>query len=110
MRKLYQALSLLLVMLMMAGCFAGCQQTPQGELKTPDFAATEAPSSATSVPEPMEEPRAKQRIVCLAPSMVEVVSGVCIWTWRRDRRLVGLYRLSAGGRAARGLDALRGIL
>ena len=72
MRKLYKALSLLLVMLMMAGCFAGCQQAPQDEPKTPDSTATEAPA-ATDVPEPTEEPRAEQRIVCLAPSMVEVV-------------------------------------
>ena len=73
MKKLWKALSLLLVMLMLTASFAGCQQAPQEEPQTPDTpAATEAPT-ATEIPEPTEEPRTEQRIVCLAPSMVEVV-------------------------------------
>lgn len=75
MKKVLKSLSLLLAVLMLAGCLFGCTQPAAQD---PSAGATDAPAATkapepTAEPEPTEEPRATQRIVCLAPSMVEIV-------------------------------------
>lgn len=73
MKKERKVLSLLLVMLMLAACLMGCSQPAQtGKPTMAPVAATEAPAP-TAEPDPTGEPRTEQRIVCLAPSMVEIV-------------------------------------
>lgn len=68
MNKHIKRLSLLLAALMILGLLAAC--TPQTSAQPTPPPATPAPVEATPTP---EAPKAEQRIICLAPSMVEVV-------------------------------------
>lgn len=70
MKKNWKAFSLLLALLMLAASLFGCTQPAMTSEPTQEPVAAVEPTAA---PEPTEEPRAEQRIVCLAPSMVEVV-------------------------------------
>lgn len=70
MKKNWKAFSLLLALLMLAASLLGCTQPAMTSQPTQEPVAAVEPTAA---PEPTEEPRAEQRIVCLAPSMVEVV-------------------------------------
>lgn len=70
MKRIWKILSLMLAVLVLAVCFAGCTETAK---PSPEVTATEEPAAEPEAsPEPTEEP-VVNRIVCMTPSMVEVV-------------------------------------
>lgn len=74
MKKSIKVLSVLLAMLMLFALVAAC--VPNKEEGDKPVEATDAPEKVeepTAEPEPTEVPREPQRIVCMAPSMVEIV-------------------------------------
>lgn len=73
MKRLLKILSMVCAVLMLALCIVGCnkEQAPDADATPTDVVAvTDAPADPTAELAPTREP---QRIVCLAPNMVEIV-------------------------------------